>query len=450
MGLIQLETHSLKVGNDRVGYHTLGNGPHVLVLTYGWWGAVDHTLEDPAAGRFFRRLASFTRLVLADCRGSSSGLSDPRPADGRDRWSHWAEDLLAIIGAVKAESVALLSNLAPEWALQFAAACPQHCAKLILVNGTARISAAPGYPEGLAPETLASYLAFTEKCAGTDRWTLAINPSLANNEQTRQWFSRFALGFGSPKEAMELQRIATRQDAREVLPRIHAPTLVLSRRECRIIPPAQGRSLADHVAGARFVEIPGSDLWMFWETPEEILDQIEQFLTGKRSAATRKLLAVLFTDIVGSTERAARIGDAAWRKLLDLHDEIVNTQVARFDGTLVDSAGDGMLATFATPDQALDCATALHREMKELGLGLRAGVHFGQVELRLDGRVGGIAVHLGARVTGLAGSGEVLASRTVRDTLLGSRYLFEDRGSHELKGVPGPWQVYALVPEKID
>jgi class 3 adenylate cyclase len=221
----------------------------------------------------------------------------------------------------------------------------------------------------------------------------------------------------------------------------------MTRRNYRTLPVAHGRYLAEHIPSARFVELPGADSWPFVETPDLIMGHIEEFLTGARLGAEpdRVLAALLLTDIVDSTAQAAKLGDAAWRALLDRHDSILRDQVKLFGGTVVDHAGDGSLSTFGDSRRAIECALAVKSALNSIGIEIRTGIHFGEVERRDDGRLGGVAVHLGARVMGIAAPGEVLVSRTVRDVLIGSRYEFGDRGTHELKGVPGQWQLYSVV-----
>jgi class 3 adenylate cyclase len=236
-------------------------------------------------------------------------------------------------------------------------------------------------------------------------------------------------------------------DVRPVLPLVQAPTLILHRRGFELVPIAQGRYLADHIAGARLIELPGSDVDLTWETPELALDAIQEFLTGVRRTAEpdRVLATVLFTDIVGSTERAARLGDRRWRELLEVHDELAGRLVEQFEGRLVKTTGDGILATFDGPGRAIRCAAALRDELTGIDLQIRAGLHTGEIELR-EGDVGGIAVHIAARVMAAAAPGVILTSRTVRDLVVGSDIAMTDRGPHPLKGVDGTWQLFAASP----
>lgn len=443
--MIQPETRYATVGDDRVAYQVLGEAPRDLVFTAGQWGHVDIDWEEPAITRFLGRLASFSRLIRFDARGA--GLSDSRPRDGLEPWQHWTEELLAVMDDVGSKTVAIVGGIdSGPLALQFAATHPERVSALVLINGWARVAEAPDYPEGWPPAMLEQFLGFTRKHYGTDKWTRASNPSLAGNERTLRWVSKWQRAMGSPKAFAENFENQRKMDARPVLSRIRTPTLAMSRRNYQWAPMRLGRYVAEHIEGARFLEIPGADAAPFWETPDLILDQIEEFVTGQRHGGEpdRMLTTVLFTDIVDSTERAAEFGDAAWRALLDQHDEIQREQIGLFKGRLVDAAGDGSFATFDRPDRAIECAQALHAALAALNLHIRAGIHFGDVELRDAGRVGGMTVHIGARVLALAGAGEVLVSRTVHDILIGSRYQFCDNGTHALKGVPGEWRLFAL------
>jgi len=443
------ETRYTTVGDDRVAYQVLGDGPIDLVTTPGQWGHLDLEWEDPSVARFLRRLASFSRLIRFDARGS--GLSDARPNGGGDVARNWTEDLLAVMTAVGSKSVAILAWIdGGQLALQFAAAHADRVRALALFSTTARLTVALDYPQGNSPETTAKYLGFTRKYWGTEKWVVANSPSLAHDERARRWFAKLCRAVASPKAVVESHAHQQKLDARPILSSIRAPTLVMARSNCRGYPLAQTRYVAEHVSGARFVELAGTDIMPFWETPDLILDHIEEFVTGQRHGgeAERALLTVLFTDIVDSTALAAKMGDAQWHALLNRHDEITREQIARFGGRLIERTGDGTLATFDRPGRAIDCARALHEAMATLNIKLRVGLHTAEVELREDGRVGGISVHVGARVMAVAKAGSVLVSRTVRDILLGSRFGFDEQGTHELKGVPGQWTVYAVTDQE--
>lgn len=437
-------------GADRVAYQVMGEGPLDLVWTAGQWGHLDLEWEEPSVARFLRRLASFSRLIRFDARGT--GLSDSRPVDDREASEHWGEDLLTVLEAAGSEKAAIVGFIdSGALALQFAAAYPERVSSLVLVNTAARFTAAPDYPEGWPPEVIEQFLEFVRKYFGTDRWSRAANPSTANDQHTLRWASKLNRASGSPKDQARGFENQMMMDARLALADVRAPTLVMVRRKYLWVPMPAARYVADHIADARFIELPGADTSPYWETPDLILDHIEEFVTGKRHGGgpDRILTAVLFTDIVGSTVQAARLGDAAWRSLLDVHDRILHEQVGRFGGNVADHSGDGSLSTFASPRRAIECAHALHDELGEVGIVIRAGVHFGEVEQRTDSGVGGVNVHIGARVMALGSGGETLVSHTVQGILTGSLISFGERGTHELKGVPGTWPIFA-VGERSD
>jgi class 3 adenylate cyclase len=271
-------------------------------------------------------------------------------------------------------------------------------------------------------------------------------PSRAGDERFRRWLARFQRTIASPRAVQAFLRASFEMDASSILPLIQAPTLILHRRDCQLVPVAHGRYLAERIPGATLVELPGTELSLFWESPELALDHVEQFLTGVRRVAppTRVLATVLFTDIVASTQRAEELGDRRWRELLNVHDELTGRLVEEFGGRLVKATGDGILATFEGPGRAIHCAAALREELAGIGVQLRAGLHTGEVELR-DNDVGGIAVHIAARVMAAANPGEILVSRTVRDLVAGSDVTLEDRGMYLLRGIDGDWQLLAVA-----
>ena len=444
--MTQPETRYTSVGNDRIAYQVVGQGPRDLVATAGQWGHVDLDWEDPSIARFHRRLASFSRLIRFDPRGT--GLSDPRPSDGREVWQHWSEDLCAAMDACGSQSAAILAWLdGGMLALHFAAAFPDRVRSLVLINVAARYSAGPDYPEGTPPEAIDQFLEFTRRYYGTERWARASNPSLSGDERVLRWYAKYMRATASPKASAEGFANQQKLDVRPILSSIRVPALVMVRSNYRWVSLAQSRYVAEHVSGAQFLELPGADSTPFWETPDLPLDHIEEFLTGVRRGGEpeRMLVALLFSDVVGSTARAAELGDGAWRALLDRHDHMLRQQVGMFAGKVVNQAGDGSLSTFENPRRAIDCALALRDASRDLGIQSRIGIHFGEVERREEGEVGGVSAHVGAPVMAVAGAGEVLVSRTLRDILIGSHYEFADRGMHDLKGVPDRWQLYAVV-----
>ncbi|MDM0001860.1 adenylate/guanylate cyclase domain-containing protein [Variovorax sp. J22P240] len=444
------ETRYAKVGDDRVAYQVLGDGPRDLVFTTGWWASLDLEWEEPAIARFLRRMASFSRVIRFSARGS--GLSDARPKDGRDACLYWTEDLLAVMNAARSNTTALFAMTnGGSMAIRFAVAHPERVSALVLLNTTACWVASADYPAGFPPEELAGFSRFARKHFGTERFARVHNPSLDQDERALSRQAKYARAIASPKAVAEIFEIELERDVRPDLCAVRMPTLVMTRHNCLWASLPQGRYIAENVVGARFEELPGSDSLPYWEAPDLILDHVEEFLTGNRRGAEsdRALAAVLFTDIVDSTKHAADLGDAAWRELQDRHEEILREQIGLFRGRLVDTAGDGVLAVFERPDRAIECAQALHTALASLKLSIRAGIHFGDVELRNDGQVGGMTVHIGARVQALAKAGEVLVSRTVHDVLVGSRFNFVGRGEYELKGVPGRWEVCEVV-ERLD
>ena len=273
-----------------------------------------------------------------------------------------------------------------------------------------------------------------------------LMPSRASDERFLRWFAKVQRTGASPRAARALLRASMEVDARPILPVIQAPTLILHRRDAHLIPVQHARFLAEHISDAKLVELPGSDLSLMWETRELALDLVEEFLTGvRRVPPPRRVLAtVLFTDIVGSTKLASRLRDRRWRELLDTHDDVSRQTVEEFNGRLVETTGDGILATFDGPGRGIGCAAALRDQVRGIGLQLREGLHTGEVELRNDD-VGGVAVHIAARVMDAARPGEILASRTVRDLVVGSDVVLEDRGTRQLRGVDGRWQLYAVA-----
>jgi class 3 adenylate cyclase len=443
---VQPETKYARLGRDRIAYQVLGEGPPDLVLTSGSFGHVDMAWEDPGIALFFRTLASFSRLILFDRRGT--GASDPIPIDSLPPWESYAQDLAAVLDEVGSEQAALLTQVdAGPMAMFFAGTKPERTRALILANATARYLATDDYPIGVPVEVAEAVLAQVDQLWGTEAMVTMQAPSRAGDARFRRWLARFQRTNASPRAVLAFLRASFEMDASSILPLIQAPTLILHRRDCQLVPVTHGRYLAERIPGATLVELPGTELTLFWETPEVALDQVEQFLTGVRRVAqpTRVLATVLFTDIVGSTQRAGELGDRRWRELLNVHDELTARLVEEFGGRLVKTTGDGILATFEGPGRAIHCAVALREELAGIGVQLRAGLHTGEVELR-DDDVGGIAVHVAARVMAAADPGEILVSRTVRDLVAGSDVILEEvHGTYLLKGIDGDWQLLAVT-----
>jgi pimeloyl-ACP methyl ester carboxylesterase/class 3 adenylate cyclase len=429
-----------------IAYQVVGEGPHDLVLVPGWISHLEYSWEDPAFSHLLRRLASFSRLIFLDRRGT--GLSD-RVAEV-PTLEQRMDDVRAVMDAAGSERAALfgLSEGGP-MCMMFAATYPERTSALMLYGTFARILRAPDYPIGLSLEAFEQFLEWAVETWGTGAISTDLfAPSRASDEAFRRSWARFERVAVSPAGIRALLRMLHDTDARPMLPAVRVPTLIVHRQGDRVALVQGARYIAERIPGAKYVEVAGSDHFPWVGNVDLILDEVEEFLTGVRRGpeADRVLATVLFTDIVGATERAAELGDRRWRELLERHHTIIRAHLPRFRGREIDTAGDGFLAAFDGPARAVRCARAIVREVRQLGLELRAGLHTGECEV-LGDKLSGIAVHTGARVAALAGAAEVLVSSTVRDLVAGSGIRFEDRGVHVLKGVPGEWRLYAVASE---
>lgn len=437
------ETRYAKSGDLHIAYQIVGEGP-ALVVSDQWFGNVDAQWEFPPMRRLLQRLASFARLVLFDKRGT--GLSDPVPMRAAPTLEEWMDDLRAVLDAAGIDRTAVLCGVGATYmGVLFAATYPERITSLVVVNGYARMAKTSDYPWGRSSEQIRDYVESVEKAWGRPGTMEFLAPSAAEDEELRHAFARYERQWASPGAYAAFTSVREGNDVRHVLPSIRVPTLVIHRSGARFAPSEGGRYLAEQIAGARYVEVPGIDTYVWAGDIEPILGEVEEFITGtRRPPETDRVLAtVLFTDIVGSTERAAELGDAAWKELLAKHDELIRGELRRFRGREIDTAGDGFLATFDGPARAIRCAESVRDGARNLGLEIRAGLHTGEVELAGD-KVRGIAVHIGARVSALARPGEVLVSNTVRDLVAGSGIEFEDRGMHALKGIPNEWRIFAV------
>ena len=390
------------------------------------------------------RLASFGRLIMFDKRGS--GLSDPVPTSMLPTIDEWVDDLGAVLDAVGSDRAALIANIGGGLlAMTYAAAHPERVSALVLVDCFARFLEAPDLPFGASPDALEDALRQAETSAGGGLMIDLFAPSLAADTALRRTWSRYERQASSPGSTVAVVRLIYESDLRALLPTIQVPTLVIHRADAAGFPVGHGRYLAKHIPGATYVELPGVDDMIWAGDVDAIVAEIQAFVTGSRPnpEPDRVLATVLFTDIVGSTDRASELGDRRWKALLGEHDRLVREQLARHGGIEVKTTGDGFLATFDGPARGIRCAIAIGRTVHEIGLEVRAGVHTGEIERRGDD-VAGLAVHIGARIAALGTAGEVLVSSTVRDLVVGSGIAFIDRGTQVLKGIPGEWRLYAV------
>jgi pimeloyl-ACP methyl ester carboxylesterase len=432
-----------------VAYQVFGDGPDLLFIP-GFVSNLEYQWQFELTARFFDRLGSFSRVIEVDRRGT--GLSDRLSPEQLPPLEVLVEDLLAVMDAAGSERAAVAGFLDGCFqATMFAATYPERTTALVLYGSSACGTYTPDYPWAW---TSGEWQVFLDEMAsgwGTKEYMTRLlqwsAPSIAESEElTRQAIAYWRLA-SDTRAAMTLERLYSQTDVRQILPAIHVPTLLLHRLDDPTEAIEGARYVSRQIAGAKLVELAGADYAPWAGNQEQILDEIEEFLTGTRRGPdhNRVLSTVLFTDIVGSTEKAAEVGDRRWRELLASHNERARAQLSRLRGSVVDTAGDGLLATFDGPARAVHCAHAIMAAVAPLGLELRAGVHTGEVE-RIDRGIAGIGVHIGARVAALAAPGEVLVSSTVKDLVAGSGLTFDDRGNHQLKGIPGDWRLYAVVP----
>lgn len=436
------QTQYVPVGDADVAYQVLGEGPPDLLLFNGIASHVELNWQLPDYAENFERLASFSRLIMFDRRGT--GASNEAPPNAT--WEDLTDDALAVLDAVGSKQAATfgMAETGP-LAVLFATMHPDRVNRLVLLGTFARMLAADDYPIGLSPELWETMEATVLETWGTPELTRLANPSRADNAEFLERGAAINRASLTPRKfAGWLMQIVS-LDVRPVLPLITVPTLVLHSKDNAFVPFAIGRYLADHIEGARFVELPGGDVALAGDSGASVPDEIAEFLTGRRPAEVERLLAsVLFTDIVSSTATAASLGDRKWHSVLDAHDRLVREQLQRFRGREVNTTGDGFVASFDGPARAIRCAKAIIESTKGLGIDLRAGLHTGECEVVRGDDLGGLAVHIAARVGALAAPGEVLVSGTVKDLVVGSGIEFSDRGEHELKGVPGTWKLFAV------
>ncbi|MBI4587819.1 MAG: adenylate/guanylate cyclase domain-containing protein [Candidatus Rokubacteria bacterium] len=433
-------------GVASIAYQAFGEGPAAIVHVPGLLNHIETTWAISDFAQFFRRLAGFTRVALFDKLGT--GLSDRLPAGERSTLEQRAEDVVAVMDAIGLQKAAVFGTAdGGPVAAMFAASYPQRTDALILYGTWARLVAAAGYPLGYPETVLETSLRTVRERWGSESTPLMLErlaPSLRSDSQWRRSVARMERLAATPSAAVSLHRIMFQTDIRAILPVINVPTLVLHVSGDRLVPIDHGHYLAANIPGARLVELGGSDHLFFRENGDTVASLIHEFLTGTRlePETSRILATVLFTDIVGSTQKAAVVGDRCWAEVLERYHEQVRAEILRHNGRVIDIAGDGVFAVFTGPGRAIRCAATIREVIRPLQLELRAGVHTGEMEAKGD-RVSGMAVHIGARIAALAEPSEILVSRTVKDLVVGSGIAFVDRGTRDLKGVPEPWQSFA-------
>jgi class 3 adenylate cyclase len=431
------ETRYALNGDLRVAYRASGEGPRDIVFVPNWFTCCELFPELPSTQGWVEAMTSLGRLIFFDQPGT--GASDPVATGALPTLEQWADSITAVLDALGSREAALVTHpgALPTAAL-FAATHPSRTTALVVlegaVDGTIRTEAIQEVVDGFAAAW------------GTGELEHVVNPEMPWNEEIRATWARHERLAASPRTVELMFPLNIEVSAHAILPTVRVPTLVLHHSDDPIVPPEMGKDVADHIEGAKFVELPGRNLYHFVEPWRASFQEIAEFLTGHQAevADDRVLATVLFTDIVDSTRCAAEIGDRDWRALLDAHDAVVRSQLARFRGREVSTSGDGFLAMFDGPQRAIRCAMAIRDAVRALGIEVRAGLHTGECEIRGDD-IGGIAVHIGARVAALAGANDVLVSSTLRDLVIGSGLEFEERGAHELKGVPGEWRIFAVA-----
>jgi class 3 adenylate cyclase len=434
-------------GGAHIAYQVVGDGPLDVVFIPWWWNNAEAAWEEPGIARFYDRLSAFARLIVYDQRGT--GLSDPVALDELPSLAEWVDDLRAVLDAAGCRRVALVAHGDGSLvSLRFAASFPERTEALVVADGYCCLERRDDQPWAQVPEVSEWFLDWLVNEWGTGRSLEMVATSKVDDEAFRRRLARAERLSASPGTAVAIQRMVLAADLRELAETVQARTLVIAHADNRYIPAEHSRALARRLPDATYAELPGAD-HLYWAGDVDALaDLVEGFLTGGQGAvgavgSDRVLATVLFTDIVASTGTASTLGDEQWRRVLDRHDAVVRRQIERFRGREINTVGDGFVAVFDTPGNAIRCAGAIRGALVPLGIAVRAGLHTGEIEIR-GTDVAGIAVHLASRVSALAGPGEVLVSRTVVDLVTGSGITFEDRGPHELKGIPGEWQIFRV------
>lgn len=443
---MQPSTGYALLGDQRLAYQVLGDGPVDLVIAPSWFSSFDLEWEEPLIRRFLERLGRHARVIRLDRRGS--GASDPFGPNSLPVWEAFAEDIRCVMDAVSSENAILYADGdAGPLGLLFAATHPERVRGLVLFNTSARFLADADYEIGIPAELADHYAQMISEDWGTGEEIAMYAPSRAEDPEFRRWIGRFMRAVTTPSSVKRYMEGVIVSDARGVLESIEVPTLILHPIASEVLSIDHSRYLADHIADSSLVELTGPpDAFPMFALVDQVLPAMESFISGSPSPAPteRTLATVLFTDIVESTMRAGQLGDQKWRRLLDQHDEAVRRDIVLYSGELIKNTGDGILATFDGPGRAVQFATGLKDDLAEISLTIRTGIHTGEVERR-QSDIGGMAVHLGARIMAAAEPGEIWVSRTVRDLVIGSPLRFVDRGVHALKGIEGEWHLYAVA-----
>ena len=429
-----------------VGYQVFGEGPVDLVYVTQWGTNIDNYWDEPTAVRYLDRLASFSRVILFDKRGT--GVSDHVPLDDLPPMDLWMEDILTVMKAANSERAVIVGDTeGAAMAILFAATYPERTQSLVLINAIARLFRGPDYPIGLSQARIDEAMQIFASQHGTTGAVVDYTaPSVANDQRFRRWWVKFQRSTMPPGTMVSTYEWQHRVDVTSALSSVTVPTLVVHRRENVYHRVAFGKWIADRISGAKWVELDGADSHPFHVGNfSEILDHVEDFVAGEMVdvPTDRRLATVLFTDIVGSTERAAELGDEAWLDLLEEAYRISRLQIERFGGTSIHSTGDGYLAIFDSPARAVATARQILEEVRHLGIDMRAGLHAGEITLK-DDDIGGIGIHIASRVIDHAPDGGIAVSSTVKDLTVGSKILYEAMGVYDLKGVPGEWNLYVV------
>lgn len=428
------------VDDIAIAYQVIGNGPIDLVYSQGWLTNIEYAWESPHYAEFLTKLGKFCRLVFYDKRGT--GLSERNV--GFPTLEQRTEDISAVLDAIGSREAALLGvSEGGNMCAMFAASYPERTRALILSGSSAKGSWAPDYPWAEKPEATEDTIAYLHRNWGKSFGLDEVAPTMAKNENACEWWGAYMRNSASPKTAELITRLSAELDVREILPLVHAPTLIVNREGDHWHPKQEAHFLANIIPNSTLKFVPGEDHLVWYGDQDRIIGEIEEFLTGQKAApaSDRVLLTILMTDIVGSTEKAAALGDNQWRALLDQHDALVRRAVSKFGGSEINTTGDGFITAFTGPTRAIECAQEIRSSLSSLDLGVKAGIHTGECERR-GTDLGGLAVHIAARILDNSSPGQILVSGTVKDLVVGSNLNLDHVGTYPLKGIPGEWALY--------